>query len=101
MKPTPWLEEDVKDARRIAIDLQNDQSTLCIFLQSLIALREKHISMMKKARKEDIVWKQVGIIEGLDAAILYPHNIVKVWKEEEENFKNNGNGNGGDSEYAA
>lgn len=75
-----WEESDKKDWLQIQNDLNNPNSGLCLVLQDLIFLREKYIEKMKKARKEDVIFKYVGMIDGLDAAIRRPKEIVDLGK---------------------
>lgn len=79
-----WKDEDIKDGYRFKQEISNPDSSINIYRQALLVLREKYLEKMKRARKEDSVFKNVGIIEGIDLAIAEPQRIVNEWEKEVE-----------------
>jgi len=75
-----WEANDLKDASRINEALNDPNSVLTLFLQDLIMTKEKVWEKVKTARKEDNVWKLMGVMEGLDIALKRPQQIVSSWR---------------------
>ena len=86
MQLNPQQQEEFnKDAHRIKAELDNQNSVLFIFLQSLILEREKMIQKNKMAADSNALWKGQGMVEGLDMAIDLPYKIVKRWEDQTAN----------------
>ena len=80
----PWDKSSLEAGHRFKRDIKNPDSTLFLFIQSLIALREIHIAKVKKLRVGDSIFKSVGIIEGIDLAMNEPQRIITEWEKEME-----------------
>lgn len=77
-----WDKSDIEAGHRFKRDLNDPESTLFLFMQCLISLREQNISKMKKARIGDSIFKSVGILEGIDLAMNEPKRIIDEWEKE-------------------
>lgn len=74
--------EDFNVIQRMDSDLQNPNSSISIFLQDLAIFREAYLDKVKRIRKEDNIFKLVGIVEGIDLAIKRAYQIVELYKDE-------------------
>lgn len=85
-----WDFESKEAAFKTLKDLENPKSGLSIQMENLRFQREVVIEKIKKVKKDgDAVMKLIGELAGLDKAIIAPHNLVEMFKEQEEKEKAN------------
>ena len=83
-----WSEDNIYQAKIIANQLNDPNSPFSVFLRDLAFRREMYWNLAKKAKKEDNIFKYLGILEGIDIALQRPHEIVESYKAYvEENKK--------------
>jgi len=84
-----WDDTDLKDGLRFSQELEDQNSCLAIFIQDLLALREKTWQGIKRQSQDDSsLRRDVGKLEGIDMAIERPAQIVTAWREELEQRQN-------------
>lgn len=82
-----WEAKDLEDGYKFKAALSDPNSTLSLYLQSLLVLREDQLNRAKRVMKEDSLFKAIGIVAGIDLAINRASEIVKILENELESRK--------------